>query len=331
MPSASGFIHASGVVYAMGKPCYILQKFNTTIFEDTEAIYHNFQQASAYLIDPLYKHFDWILTNSQSPFYQDTEGCIWRLLSFVQESTELKQIRTEQETYSCGRLLGLFHKQVAAGDATSLKVIIPDFQNIPKRWKELESALETGLPERIEKIRSELVQLKDLKKYVLVEPKEIPNRICHNDTKLSNLLFHEKTHEALCFVDLDTLMPGHLYHDFGDLARCVIAPFSEDTQHVYEQELNTTFFTSLLEGIKSSGFKIQKEEVLSLTYGLISMPFLHGVRALTDYILGDLYYKVSHPEQNLYRALNLLGVARECFLRKEELDREIKMTLGSSI
>ena len=330
-PSASGFIHDSGVISTAARPQYLLQKFNNTIFAEPDAVYLNFQQVSSHLTDTAYKHFNWILTKDHKPFHKDENGQFWRLLSYVPDSVELKQIQSIQEAFECGKILGLFHRQVAGGDATSLEVTLPKFHDTATRWKDFENALGSGLPERIEGIRAEIRPLERLKEYALDAPVGLPLRMCHNDSKLSNILFQKYTHESLCFVDLDTLMPGYLFHDFGDLVRGVITLYSEDTHQVRKQEINKVYFNALLKGMRSSELQIHTKEIASLVYGLICMPFLHGIRALTDYLLGDQYYKVSHPEQNRCRGLNLLGFARECFLKKEDLDQQIRSVLETTI
>lgn len=329
-PSSSGFIHSSTIISVVDVPCYVLQKFNTTIFRDTKAVFANFNYVSNYLTSPAYRHFDWIPTRDQHPYYKDANGNLWRLLGFVPDSMELKQIRSTQEAYSCGKLLGLFHKQLDPADANSLAISIPAFHDLEGRWKEFENALESGIPKRIDIIKSEIEELALLREYCLHVPKDLPLRVCHNDTKLSNILFDSDSREALCFVDLDTLMPGYFYYDFGDLARTVVAPYSEDAEQIREQELNTAFLLALLEGLKASELQLQEKEISSLTYGLINMPFLHGIRALTDYVLGDRYYSVAHPEQNRYRALNLLGFAQCCFLIKNKLNRQIRSQLSAT-
>ena len=42
----------------------------------------------------------------------------------------------------------------------------------------------------------------------LLEQGKLPLRVTHNDTKLNNILFDEKTGEGLCVIDLDTIMPA---------------------------------------------------------------------------------------------------------------------------
>lgn len=329
-PSSSGFIHSSYMVSCGDQTLFVLQKFNSAIFKDPQEVYSNFKKISRHLTDPSYSHFDWIQTKDHHAFYKDKEGHLWRLLSYVPDSVELKEIKSGQQAYECGKLLGLFHKQLATPSADTFTSTLPDFHDLGVRWQELETALQSGMPDRIDIIKTELKNLRQLKEYALNVPKELPLRVCHNDTKLSNILFHNNTHKGLCFVDLDTVMPGHLYYDFGDLVRTVITPDSEDPGQIKEQSVNTDHLSSLLEGIRVSGFQIPEQEISSLTYGMIAMPFLHGIRALTDYVLGDRYYNVSHPQQNRYRALNLLGLAQACFEKKEDLDRQIRTALSGT-
>ena len=329
-PSSSGFIHSSYIVSSAGKSVYVLQQFNNEIFKDPQAVYSNFVKVSTYLTAPSYRHFNWITTRDEHAYYQDRESHLWRLLSYVPDSMELKAISSSKDANECGKLLGLFHKQLLPAHAKFFKTPLPDFHDIHVRWKDLENAFQSGIPERIETIKAEIKNLEQLKEYALNIPNDLPLRICHNDTKLSNILFHEKTHEALCFVDLDTIMPGHLYHDFGDLVRTVIAPNSEDAGQVWVQIINRDYLGSLLKGIRASGFQVPEEDIPSLTYGMITLPLLHGIRALTDYVVGDRYYSVSHPEQNRYRAQNLLNFAQACLEIKEGLDQQIRTVLSGT-
>ncbi|NND15173.1 MAG: phosphotransferase, partial [Eudoraea sp.] len=157
-----------------------------------------------------------------------------------------------------------------------------------------------------------------------------PIRICHNDTKLSNLLFHTENDTALCLVDLDTLMPGYFYFDFGDLSRTVLDPKDEESREPLREKLDLSLLRALLNGVESSGVHLTKTEKDSLAYGMVLMPFLHGIRGLTDYLLGDPYYQVRYPDQNLIRAHNLISYARlvqKGFLPVQEM---IKSELGAT-
>ena len=118
--SATGFIHESGIIASAGKPLYILQKFNTRIFQDPLAVFSNFKKVTPYLKSPWYTHFDWIPTKDQSAFYTDEESRLWRLLSYVTDSTGMQGGHNRREAFSWGRLLGKFHKILDQADPTLL-------------------------------------------------------------------------------------------------------------------------------------------------------------------------------------------------------------------
>lgn len=320
----SGYIHSSFKLLSKGKARYLLQKFNTTIFPEPNAVYWNFREVTAHLSTPPYRHYDWILTRDDQPFFTDTSGKLWRLFGFVPESMEMKQVETEQQAFSCGKLLGQFHSLLAKADPLGLKIPIADFQDPILRWNAFETALQSGITDRREKIEPLMQELKNLRDFAMKAPEKQQLRVCHNDTKLSNILFHQDTHEGLCFVDLDTVMPGYFYHDFGDLVRTVVSRYSEDHDRILESEFNEEFYFAIIRGIKSSGLELSETEVQSMTYGLVLMPFLHGIRALTDYLLGDIYYQVAHPEQNYNRGMNLLEFARSSLGRREQLDQLVR-------
>ena len=139
---------------------------------------------------------------------------------------------------------------------------------------------------------------------------EFPRRVCHNDAKLSNILFDAGSGKALCLVDLDTLMPGHLIWDFGDAARTVVGPAAEEGPQKAAPQLDPGLFRAYLGGWQESGFAWGAEEGRWLPHGVVLMPTLHGIRALADYLTGDRYYTPAYPGQNLERAANLLGFAQ---------------------
>lgn len=317
----SGYIHSSYILLNKGSATYILQQFNTQIFEDPQAVYHNFKEVSTHLTAFPYRHYDWKLTKDNAPFFTDHEGQLWRLLAFVPDSTEIKQVTSEREALTCGKLLGLFHRQLAPANVDAFRIPIPNFHDLPSRWLAFEAALQSGITKRKQKVKFVLDELYELRDFVRKAPEGIPLRVCHNDTKLSNILFHKDTHEGLCFVDLDTLMPGYFYHDFGDMARNIVVQHSENHDRVVEPEFNEKFYKATIAGIKSSGLVLMETEIQSLSYGLVLMPFLHSIRAFTDYLLGDLYYKVAHAEQNLNRGKNLLLFSKSSLERKNQLDQ----------
>jgi serine/threonine protein kinase len=150
----------------------------------------------------------------------------------------------------------------------------------------------------------------------------LPIRVCHNDTKLNNILFSEEK-KALCLIDLDTLMPGLLLYDFGDAVRTLANPAPEEETELSKIDFSIEMFAAFAEGMALNRSVFSSDEIKSLSLGPVYMPFLHGLRAYTDFLMGNPYYKVTYPDQNLDRARSLIHFAR---LAREH-DTEMQKTL----
>lgn len=322
-PISSGYIHATYGVASGDTSFYILQKFNATVFPEPKTVYHNFQSVSAYLRSADYAHYNWIQTKKGTAFLEDQKKNIWRLLSFVPNSQNLEAIKLDSQAFECGLVLGTFHRLLNTADPGSFKEPIKDFHDLAFRLDEFENAVKTGVSERVQKMQALMDEINLLSAYLSKKPTSIPIRVCHNDTKLSNVLFDNNSQKGLCLVDLDTVGPGFFYYDFGDMARSVIGTKSEDDFSGAKTELNLSILDSMLRGIKTSKVVLSKEEIDSLSYGLVLLPFLHGIRALTDYVQGDKYYQMSFPDENLKRAINLIDFSKLAFEKSDMIKDQI--------
>jgi hypothetical protein len=126
--------------------------------------------------------------------------------------------------------------------------------------------------------------------------------IAHNYTKLNNILFYKNGH-AICLIDLDTVMPGYIFYDFGDAVRTMASDTNEDEADLSKIGFNRNYYQALLDGYLADSTRfISKIEIDCLSYSPFYMTFLMGVRFLTDFINGDIYYKTGFPDHNLVRA-----------------------------
>ncbi|MGB3150242.1 MAG: phosphotransferase, partial [Maribacter sp.] len=153
--------------------------------------------------------------------------------------------------------------------------------------------------------RKTLVQLKE------IDFAQIPLRICHNDTKLNNILFSKISGKALCLIDLDTLMKGYFFYDFGDAVRTIANTAPEDERDNNKITFNKSLFSAFIKGLADNGLFLLKEELDSLCFGAVFMPFIHGLRALTDYLNNDRYYKTTYENQNLDRCSSLFNFTQK--------------------
>ncbi len=130
----------------------------------------------------------------------------------------------------------------------------------------------------------------------------LPERVTHNDTKINNVMLDDQTGEALCVIDLDTVMPGFAAYDFGDLVRSATCPALEDERDLSKVTMRFEFFESLARGyLSSAGDLLTRPEKESLVLGGKLITFTMGIRFLTDYLNGDTYYKVHRAGHNLDR------------------------------
>jgi hypothetical protein len=211
-----------------------------------------------------------------------------------------------------------------------LNETIPDFHHTPKRIEVLEDAIEKDILNRAASARDEIdfaLSFKDISGALieLNEKGEIPERITHNDTKLNNVLIDDKTGEGICVIDLDTVMPGLSLYDFGDLVRTATCPAAEDETDLSKVKMDMKLFESLARGFMDgvSGRLTQTEkEYLVFSGKLITLEI--GVRFLTDYLVGDVYFKTRRHPHNLERCRTQFKLVRSISEREDEMNKFIK-------
>jgi thiamine kinase-like enzyme len=145
-----------------------------------------------------------------------------------------------------------------------------------------------------------------------LESGELPLRVTHNDTKLSNILLDPETGNAVCIIDLDTVMPGSSLYDFGDSIRTGAASAAEDEADLEKVHFLPAMFKAYAEGfIKGTGGALTKKELEMLPDGGYIITFEQAIRFLGDYLNGDTYYHTEYPDHNLVRARTQLKLVAD--------------------
>ena len=327
-PLEQGYIHTSYRILDGDEPVFILQHLNDRVFPDIDAVMENLQRVLPHLNGEGYHPVSYAYTKSRLPYHVDGDGRYWRLMTFVSKSISLDYTGNPAIAFEAGRILGLFHKLTANILPKEIIPILPGFHDLERRKGEFLSAEPYASPERKEKSENEIRYAQNLLEELRNnKPSALPLRICHNDTKLNNFLFSSENGEGLCLVDLDTVMPGYLHFDTGDAIRTLANPNPEDEKNLEAITCNTKMVEAFLKGLHQSGLVLYEAEKNALVYGAILMPFLHGLRALTDYLEGDRYYKVSYPEQNLDRCRSLFAMVRKTRGKQAELTALVEAIL----
>ncbi len=330
IPVEQGYINDTFRVIDEGIPKYILQKINTTVFQNVTSLMQNLQRLLPLLKHAAYTSLELMPTKARLPFYLDVSGHYWRLMNHVQDCTSYNSTEDTSVAFEVGKIVGLFHTLLENSPTSDFQDTLPHFHNLEKRMEEFYAAQKKASKARIKKAENSIrFALATFPEVTLKEKADIPIRICHNDTKLNNFLFSKTTGKALCLIDLDTVMKGYFHYDFGDAVRTVVNPAAEDEQSLNEIVFNISMFEAMVKGLKASGLILSKRELELLSYGSILMPYLHGIRALTDYLNNDIYYKVAFPEQNLQRSRSLFEFTRKAFLSKASMETIVKEILGT--
>lgn len=295
-----GHIHASFRVQTEDGKRYLLQRINRAVFADVDALMENIAAVTAHLRRKGRKTLNLVPTKAGGLFYVDKTGSAWRMYEFI-DGLCLQKGEELEELFACGRAFGGFMEALGDFSAESLWVTIPDFHNTPMRCRAFREALAADPLGRAAGAKAEIefALVREAEAGLLQQSLEqgaLPLRVCHNDTKINNVMIHAETKEPLCVLDLDTVMPGLAAWDFGDAIRSAASVEAGEGQ-----ALSLEFFRAYTRGFLSACPGLTEAERDSLVPGARTMALECGLRYLTDYLLGSPYFGEQSPAQNLQK------------------------------
>ncbi len=316
---------------------YLLQRIARGIFKDVPALMENIERVTAYLGAQLADQPDrerrvltLVRTRNGRLWYEDTEGQSWRAFQWVEGARTYEAVESEAQAFRAASAFGHFQAVLADMPGPRLHETIPDFHNTPKRFAALERAIALDEADRAGSAAAEIefaLARRDLAGALLRA--NLPERITHNDTKLNNVLFDDRTGEGICVIDLDTVMPGLAPCDFGDMVRTATSPTPEDERDLSKVSMRLSMFEALLRGYLSTagGFLIEAEKLSLGTAGkLITLE--QGIRFLADYLAGDQYYRVRREGQNLDRCRTQFKLVESMEQQEEQMERLVRTAQG---
>ncbi|MBQ8849197.1 MAG: aminoglycoside phosphotransferase family protein [Clostridia bacterium] len=333
-PYGNGHINDTFLVVADGR--YILQRMNHEIFTEPEKMMENIlgvtehiRKKNAELDKDTERCTLTVLpTKEGANFFRDSIGSYWRLYEFVEGTVTKETVENAEDFYTCAVAFGKFQRQLADYDAEKLYPTIKDFHNTPDRYAKLMAAIERNAAGRAESVLPEIEFAKARKGFCSVLEREreagrLPLRVTHNDTKLNNILFDETTGEPICVIDLDTVMSGYSVTDFGDSIRFGANTAAEDETDLSKVSLDMNLFELYAKGfIEGCGGRLTDAELELLPEGAIMMTLECGMRFLTDYLDGDVYFRIHREGHNLDRCRNQFALVAD-MEKKLPLMREI--------
>ncbi|MCX7885759.1 MAG: aminoglycoside phosphotransferase family protein [Verrucomicrobiae bacterium] len=310
---------------------YIHQRINHHVFRNPEAMMQNIARVTSHLQEKLgpegARHaLRLVPTREGAAFCRDEEGNYWRTYNFIGGARSYDTIETPQQAYEAARAFGEFQGLLIDFPPPRLLETIPDFHHTPKRFAALERAIEQDAVNRAVRARAEIefaVRHKGLANLLLNA--NLPERVTHNDTKINNVLLDDLTCEAVCVIDLDTVMPGLALYDFGDMVRTATCRAPEDERDLAKVTVEPELFEAVARGYLTAtrGFLTAAERNLLVASGKV-ITFEIGVRFLTDYLQGDVYFKVHRDGHNLDRCRSQFKLLQSIIDQEDRLCRMVE-------
>lgn len=321
-----------------GERQYLFQSINTNVFKQPEDLISNAVAVTEYMRSHReqstqkcdkrqYVRF-YAARDGKNSFY-DACGRCWRVSTYVYDAVTYDTAEG-RELFFTGKAFGRFQARLDGFPADRLHITIPDFHNTTKRIKDLERAMKDDVCGRA-------CECKEMYDYIIMHSDEaalldrmhssgvLPSRVTHNDTKCNNVMFDRTTGEPVAVIDLDTVMPGLMGHDFGDAVRFAASSAPEDCEDLQRVSLDMTKFRSFADGfLPEVAHMITEPELDTLADAVFIITIELAARFLTDYLSGDTYFKTTKHRHNYYRALCQITLAKDIKAKMPKMRHEVK-------
>jgi Ser/Thr protein kinase RdoA (MazF antagonist) len=296
---------------------YIHQKINKNVFKNPPAVMKNVMRVTTHIRrrlevqearDITRRSLIVIPTRSGQSFYRSREGEFWRTFVFVEGVQTFESVQSPEQAFQAGRAFGEFQSLLVDLPGGRLTETIPNFHHTRRRFSALQQAIQKDRYSRAKDAKPEIefaLQHEAIVDVILgaMAKGKIPERITHNDTKFNNVMLDTVSGEAKCVVDLDTVMPGCVLYDFGDMVRTTTSPTLEDEPDLSKVRMHMPIFKQLAEGyLSTAGSFLTKAEKALLAFSGKLITFEIGIRFLTDFLSGDTYFRIHRPDHNLDRS-----------------------------
>ena len=326
----AGHINLSWRVDVEDGQSFLLQRVNHHVFRDPVAVMGNVSRVTAHLWEKLdARGVGWdtrrclrlIPTREGALHHVDDQGWLYRLYHFIADAATHVRADDPQRVEAAAHAFGSFLADLADLDPAELRAAIPRFHDTAHRFEQLDRALSDDSLGRASNCRAETEGFLAHRRLVdRLEEAALPLRVVHADAKLTNVLFDAGSHEALCVIDLDTVMPGFACHDYGELVRSMGHRFSEDEPAAERVRCDLELVDAISRGfVGGASAVLAAAEVASLVDGALLMTVENGIRFLADHLSGDRYFRVGRPGQNLDRARTQLALLRSLCAHEEQL------------
>ena len=316
----------------------VFQKMNTGVFRDVDVLMSNVSTVSRYLKAKLeqdrvedrerrYLHLHHTLDGKG--YFLEGDGSCWRVCGMIKQSHCHTAVESPDQAYQVACGYGRFISLLQDLPAGELAETIPDFHNTARRLKHFEKVVKADLHNRARGAAYEIAFIYEHDRLARVlsdahKAGEVSMRVVHNDTKVNNVLLDKESHEAVCVIDLDTVMGGYSLNDFGDMARSITCTKAEDDHNWKGADIDIGLYKALVEGyLSAAGSMLSGSEISLMATSAMVLTYELAVRFLDDYLSGDHYFHVRGEQDNLYRARVQLELLRSMLRRRDEMESAV--------
>lgn len=309
---------------------FLVQNVNTYAFRNPVGLMENIDKVTEHIRSKkpgkLALHFHH--TADRKTYVADGDN-FWRMTNFVPSIT-YNAVTDLDVVRNAGKAFGEFQMDLSDFDIGELTETIPGFHNTRQRYQKLLESIREDRAGRAAEVREEIDYLLSVQELAckltdLQLAGELPLRVTHNDTKINNVLFHPGDNSAMIVIDLDTVMPGLIGHDFGDAIRFAANFVEEDCRDYDRVGVNLEVFQAFAEGFLSmtAGTMTEKEvETLPLSCFVLTAEL--ATRFLADYLDGDLYFKINAPDHNLVRTRCQIALAKDMLNKMDQMEKVVR-------
>lgn len=317
---------------------YIIQSINSNVFRNPHLVMDNVKMVTKHINDRVLRRRKdlggqtlYLFPARDGRFrVEDEQGTVWRCYNFIEGCVTYDVVENTRQAFEAARAFGAFQDLVSDLDASAIQETIPDFHNTPLRFQRLMAVAAADPMGRLASVSEEIEFIRSRENITTllldhVKDGRIPVRVTHNDTKINNVMIDAQTDEAVCVIDLDTVMPGLSLYDFGDLVRSATSPAAEDEKDLSRVAMRMPIFEALVEGYLSTAENFLNDiEIEHLAHSGKLMTLEVGIRFLTDYLEGDVYFRTKRPGHNLDRCRTQLRLVRHIEEQQKEMESFVR-------
>lgn len=305
---------------------FLVQNVNTYVFKNPVKVMENIDKVTEHIRAkrPGQTALHFHHTADRKTYVMDGDN-FWRMTNYIPSQTfgaagDLNIVR------NAGKAFGEFQMQLSDFKIADLYETIPNFHNTRARYESLDASVAADPKGFVAQVREELNYLFSVRDQAcaltdMAKRGELPLRVTHNDTKINNVLFHPENGQALVVIDLDTVMPGLVGHDFGDAIRFAANKVEEDSPEYDKAGIDLDVFRAFCQGfLEKTACILTQKEVETLALSCFALTVELAVRFLDDYIQGSPYFKINYPEHNLVRTRCQIALAKDMAKNLEKMN-----------